>query len=277
MRLPPYDCHVHSHLSGHSSSEMTPAAAAAAARGARLELIVTIEHMPQIFVGESVEEWYSRRNDRGHLDTIYSLAAAVEEDGVLALPGVEVDADPVALDGSLMLDDFHGICWTALSTHYFPDGRTFWTELLPMPEPLRREALDRYVQWVGRVFERGGLNVWAHPGALISRAFLLPDFSRRNLEPLEALFSLMADNGIAFELNELLADKLPRPFLHTYPQLVQAAQAWGVRFVVGSDAHRPGRVGARGWVERVAGEAFLGDYDFLPLEEMKALFRAAPG
>lgn len=277
MTLPPYDCHVHSHLSGHSAAEMTPAAAARSARRAGLELIVALEHMPQVFVGEPPDEWYSRKGDRTHLNTLYSMAAEIEESGVDILPGAEADADPVKLDGSLMLGDLGGIAWTAFATHYYTDGRTFWTELVPMPEPLRQEALGKYTGWLRKAFERGGLSAWAHPGAMMARAFLLPDFSRDNVEPLEPVFALMSENGIAFELNELLADKLPTPYLFSYPELVRQAQAWGIRFVVGSDAHSPGRVGARKWVEQVAREAFLTDYDFVPLEEMKALSQRAAG
>ena len=264
--LPCYDTHVHSHMSGHSEARMTPDNVMAAAKSRRLDGLVMLEHLPQIFPGEPASAWYSRKNDRLHLDALYS--AIGDSGGVKVVKGVEIDPDPVKLDGSLMLDDFSTIDFPVFATHVLPGGKTFWFSAMPMPAPVAEQVLEEYLTMLKKALSQGQVKAWAHPGATIAKAALLKDFSRESIEPLEEVFAIMSERGVAFELNELLAKKLEPPYITSYPQLVDAARAWGIRFVVGSDAHSPENVGVYKWVEAVAWEACLTREDFLDVVEL---------
>lgn len=250
---------------------MRPAAVLAAARSAGLEAVVLLEHVPQVIVGEPADAWYSRRDNRSHLESLYEEVRRTDAAGVAVVAGAELDADPVRHDGRLMLADVSGIGWPVLATHYFPGTRMFWTQLPLAPEPLRKEWLTAYLEAISRALENNRLLAWAHPCDMLALAELLPDFTSGNLQPLEPVFAAMAEREVAFELNELLAEKLPATYLHTYPGLVETARAWGIRFVVGSDAHQLARIGARKWIRQVASAASLHEDDFVTLDELKTL------
>ncbi len=270
--LPGYDTHVHSAYSGHSSTEMTPDAVRRAASSLGLEAVVMLEHVPQIMPGETPHDWYSRKDFRGHLNGLFGQIDALNEDGEkpLLLRGTEVDADPVAMDGSAMLEDFTGVLFPLLTTHFIPGGGAFWYNAPPVAGPAAEVMLARYVDWMLATMDAGRYRALAHPGVMLASAGLVGDFSAASIEAIEPVFAKMRERDVAFELNELVAKKLSRPYIGTYPEMVAVARAWGVRFVVGSDAHSPGNVGRRRWLKHVASEAGLGVEDFLDVDELTA-------
>ena len=266
--LPPYDTHVHSYLSGHSDERMKPELIRDAALRKRLEAVVLLEHVPQIFPKEQANVWYERKNNRSHIDELLVQIDKVKSGKPRLIKGAEVDADPIMLDGTVMLDDLSGLEFPAFATHVVPGGKVFWYDVMPLPPVVAEEVLTKFVDCVKSALASGKFRVWVHPGALIARAGLLEDFSPRNIEVLEEIFAVMADNDVAFELNELLAKKISGPYLDTYVNLVEAARSWGLRFVVGSDAHSPETIGVFKWVPSIAERAYLGKEDFLGLDEL---------
>ncbi|MBN1808279.1 MAG: hypothetical protein JW909_04365 [Planctomycetes bacterium] len=248
---------------------MTPVAISGAAARRKLKSAVILEHVPQIFQGEEPPVWFSRKNDRSHLDLLYSeLDDTAQGGAVLLIKGAEIDIEPVALDGTAMLDDTGGVEYVAMATHLIPGGRSFWFNVGPMPEPVALRMLETYVDWVSAALVTGRFRTWVHPGALIAKAGLVPDFSRRSVVLLEKILSVMSERDVAFELNELLARKITGAYLETYAELVGVARSWGIRFVVGSDAHSPDAVGVFKWVAAVARRAHLTREDFVGPDEL---------
>lgn len=256
-----HDHHTHTIYSKHSDPRMTVENSLAAAEAAGVRRIVVLEHVPEISAERAtIGQWRKGRNQRPQLDDI---AADLDVEtprhpALTVLRGVEVDADPFALDGSAMLDEFSGLDVIIGSTHVLPGGEAFWFDRVSLSPDRAEEVACEWFAWAERFVRSGLIHVLAHPGDLIGARQLVPTFDQPEvLDAFDPILRAMADGKVAFELNELLGSKLPPPYRAAYPALVRRARSFGLKFSVSSDAHRPEIVGKYNWVRELIDGAGL--------------------
>ncbi len=265
------DHHIHTAYSGHSDPAMTIPRIAREAKKAGLRKIVVLEHFPEISPKtKMVADWRESAKDTSALEAIArdisESDAAGNLKGIRVLRGIEVDADPFALDGSLMLPKAEGFDVVVVSAHVFPGGGAFWFDNVTLPPTAARATVERWFDWMEKVLASAAAHSLAHPGDLIGARGLIGRFDEPGiLSRFGKLFDIMADRGIAFELNELLGRKLPDDVRESYPSLVRLAKSRGVRFCVATDAHRPDAIGQYTWVPALIREADLGSKDIVEL------------
>ena len=263
------DHHIHTKYSGHSDPEMSIPRIVEAARAAGLRRIVILEHFPEISPRTRlVEDWRASAADSSVFDKIAADIREVEGElgGLRILRGIEVDADPFRMDGSLMLPDPRGFDVVLLAAHVFPGGSAFWFDNVNLPPTAAMAVVERWFDWMEKVLASAPVHAWAHPGDLIGARSLIDRFDN----PLVMLrfgrlFEIAAERNIVFELNELLGRKLPDPVRESYPALLRLARSRGVRFCLATDAHRPDAVGQYLWVPALIRAADLGSRDIVEL------------
>ncbi|MGH7144524.1 MAG: PHP domain-containing protein [Planctomycetota bacterium] len=264
-----HDFHMHTIYSRHSSMEMTVPTILHQARDLGLRKIVILEHVPEISTRrKEIPEWYKGRNDRSCLDSIAADLAPLQGElrDLRVYRGVELDADPFTLDGSVLLDDLSGIDVVVLSTHVFPGGDAFWYDPVALPPFAAERVAERWFRWLLRCVESAPANILAHPGDLIMARELVPAIQApKVLAAWEPILKTMARRGIAFELNELLATKIKPTYRDKYPALVEFARRCGCKFSVGSDAHQPAKIGRYKWVPWLIDAAHLTPDDMFDL------------
>jgi HisJ family histidinol phosphate phosphatase len=259
------DHHVHTIYSQHSDAEMTVERIVATAAGLGLRRIVILEHIPTIGApGLTLEAWKEGRNRRESLDRI---AADLEQvagrfPAVRVLRGAEVDADPLSLDGAMMLADLSGVDVVLGATHLLPGATAFWYERRVPPREEAGALAQVWREWMLKFVRRGRLHALAHPGDIVGVGQLLPPFDdARTIEFFEPLLEAMREQDVAFELNESLGGKLPPPYREAYPALVLCAREAGLKFAVSSDAHQADKIGRFAWVPHLIEQAGLCEED----------------
>ena len=248
------DHHIHTVYSGHSSRDMTVAAIVEKAAALDLRRIVILEHIPDI-----------QRDRRAVLDGVLGeasreplraigrdLAAVAERGTVRVFRGAEIDADPNARDGRLLLADLSGIDVVMAACHYVADTRAMWFDLAELP----RERLDRlyeiWMVWAMHVAANPAVDVLAHPGAEMASFGAIQRFEGRVLEDFEKLLRLCRKHETAIDLNESMVRRLSPETLAGYETMIETARDLGVRISIGSDAHQLDRIGAYPWLSTLA-------------------------
>jgi HisJ family histidinol phosphate phosphatase len=249
------DDHCHTIYSGHSAADSLVSDMVRSAHERGLSQIVVLEHLPVLPRGITLKQWRKGKNDREHLDFIAEEIEPLRAQfpDLEILRGVELDADPWALDGSLMLDDLSGLDLVVVATHILPGGDAFWFESVQFPEPeVRRELTDLWFDWAEAIVRRGVVDTFAHPGCMVAARGLVASFEGEHvLNRFAQLAALMAEHDVAFELNEGLFQKLPDPCRETYPLVVRAAREAGAQFTIGTDSHSMRSVGHYAWVHEL--------------------------
>ena len=265
---PPFDCdcHIHTIYSGHSGAEMFVPAVMHHAAAMKLRLAVILEHTPIIDSEAYLKpgRWLAGRGDRSAVEAI---AAELGPRRTIFpetrfLLGAEVDADPVALDGSLTLEDLSGVDYVLAATHVLPGGGEFWFDRPTIPEEELAAAQARWLDWLGRVARHPAVDALAHPACEMAACRLAEGFGpgfRRKFAPVA---EAMAENSVAFELNEAAIGRLPPKEAMGYAELVRTVRECGVRFTPGSDAHRGPQLGRFRVVRAVVDAAGLEPEDF---------------
>lgn len=262
-----FDFHLHTVYAKHADSRMTVAEILDFAEAAGLHRIVILEHVPEISRDRNViSRWKTGRNDRRSLELIAEDLRAAEprHPNLEVLRAAEVDADPFSLDGGLMLEDLSGLDLVLGSTHVYPGGEAFWFDRLTLPPAAAAAVARNWMGWAVRVVRNKRIHILAHPGDLVAAPALIPPFDfPETAEFFAPLIQALAETKVAFELNELLGQKLGDPYRETYHLLVRQAKAAGVKFSLGSDAHHPEGIGNFAWVRSLIFDADLGEEDFL--------------
>jgi len=265
---PPFDCdhHIHTIYSGHSGPEMFVPALMHHAAALGLRRAVILEHVPVLDSEAYLRpgRWLSARGDRS---TVAAVAGELDprrpiHPGTRFLLGAEVDADPVALDGSLMLPDLSGIEYVLAATHVLPGGAEFWFDRPLIPEDERPAAQDRWLGWMERVVRNPAVDALAHPACEMAACRLAEGFGPGFLRRFAPVAEAMAECAVAFELNEAAVNRLSTEEAVGYAELVRLARECGVRFAAGSDAHRGPQLGRFVTVRALAEAAGLEPGDF---------------
>jgi len=262
------DLHIHTVYSGHSAADMLVPSICERARALGLARVAILEHVPEISPATAgrIDLWRARRDDRTAIDAILDDVERVRPHfpELEVLVGAEIDADPDALDGSLMLADRSGVDLVVASLHVLPGGRSFWFE--PDEDshgPVDEAAVAEWFAWAERVVRVSRPDVLAHPGSpLVAHGW--PDaFGEDVLARFDPLLDAMRETGCAFELNELVTSKLGAALAAGYARLLARARERCVRFTIGSDAHRLDFVGEFAWAYEAAEAAGLAPEDFV--------------
>jgi histidinol phosphatase-like PHP family hydrolase len=265
---PPFDrdCHVHTIYSGHSGPEMFIPAVMHQAAELKLRRVVILEHAPTLDTEAYLKpgRWLAGRDDRTAVGAI--AAELVPRRGLYPgtefLVGAEVDADPVKLDGSLMLSDCSGVDFVLAATHMVPGGSEFWFDRPQIAEEERPAARARWLAWLARVVANPAVDALAHPACELAACRLAEGFGpafRRKFAPVA---EAMAANSVAFELNEAAVNRLTAEEVLGYAELVRMVRDCGGRFTVGSDAHRGPQLGRFRTVRALVEAAGLEPGDF---------------
>lgn len=259
------DCHVHTIYSGHSGAEMFIPAVMARCAQRRLRRVVILEHVPPITSETYLNpnEWFDGRDDRAALEAVIAEVLPRRErfPGTEFLTGVEADADPQRLDGSLMLSDVGGADVVVAATHLVPGGAEFWFDRPQLPEDEAPETRARWLAWLEAVAANPAVDVLAHPCAELAACRLGGDFGPEFRAAFAPVAAAMAAGGVGFELNEAAVRRFSPQELAGYAALVRRAREAGVRFTVGSDAHRGAQLAEYKLVGPLAEAAGIGEAD----------------
>jgi len=259
------DLHVHTIYSGHSGPEMFIPAVMARAAEAGLREIVILEHVPALNSETYLDlrKWTRGRNDRSVLSAILAEMAPrrAAHPGTRFRAGVEVDADPVRMDGSLMLKDVSGAEVVLAATHLVPGGRGFWFDRPEFPAEEKPGLLAAWIGWLEKLVRRPEVDVLAHPACEMAACKLTGDFSPAFREEFAPALRAMADCGTAFELNEAAIGRFSPEEAAGYVELVRDARDCGVLFSIGSDAHHGDQLGVFNLVPETAAAAGLTEDD----------------
>lgn len=246
MQPPRTDIHTHTIHCGHAKPEQTVAGLLAAADARGLEVLAITEHL----------------HEPAHLERIQKIrdeVAAVEHACTVYI-GAEIDADPVAADGSLMAST-DGLAYVIASTHHYPDSRDWWYSKPELDDAGRARVVDRWFEWVAAIAANPQVDTLAHPGVLFSQNGLTASYDEV-LPRFAELFRVAAAYGKRIELNELAQKKMTAAHRASYPQVIRAAADAGCGLVMVSDAHNPDDVGRFEWVLEIADAAGLGEGAF---------------
>ena len=205
-----FDFHVHTHYSDGTSG---PLAMVEAAEARGLEAVALTDHGPELHVGIFREKLAAMLQD---------IEFARGDAGIPVLAGIE--ANIVDGDGRVDVDEEFAkkLSLFIVSIHSLGN--------LIDPAEVAREYLRRAT----KAIEHRKVDVLGHPFFL--HQSLLPYLSR---EEIEDFVRLAANRGVAMELN--VKYKVPDD------DFLTLCFQEGVKFSIGSDAHKPTEVGRIDW------------------------------
>ncbi|MEM2886349.1 MAG: PHP domain-containing protein [Thermoproteota archaeon] len=246
------DLHVHTVLSGHSAGDLTVENVVRKCLQLRLKALGFAEHVTN-----------AKELERPSL--IEACLPADPPEGLDIYVGAEVDADPVRCDGSLVVPEKHleGLDYVIGSIHHFPKSTLAWWKRSRDEDAQR--VYEMWFEWTVRIVSNPSVDVLGHPAALLGHHKLVKDFGdERVLGDFGEIFRAARKNGVAIELNELVANKVGA-LADGYWRVIERAARSGVKISVGSDAHRLEDVGRLDWCRSVASMAGLTEESlFLP-------------
>jgi putative hydrolase len=208
--LAKFDFHVHTHYSDGTSG---PAEMVEAAEARGLEAVALTDHGPELHVGIFREKLAAMLQD---------IEFARGDAGIPVLAGIEANV----MDGDGRIDadeEFAG------KLDLFVVGIHVLGDLID-PTEVAREYLRRLT----KAIEHRKVDVLAHP--FFFHQSLLPYLSR---EEIEDFVGLTANRGVAMEVNSKY--KVPDD------DFLMLCLREGVKFSIGSDAHKPAEVGRIDW------------------------------
>lgn len=249
----PYDYHIHTNLSGHSSPDMIVGAIIDRATRLGLRRIVILEHTPE--VNRHRDDVVKHKIESFPAPQIDLIAAEVaywrDHTSLEILVGAEIDADPNRRDGRLLCQPPATADVILASTHYTPNEGGYWYELSGLDDERRRSIYREWLSWTLLIAVNPHVDILAHPGVEMAAIGAIDQFSGSILEDFEKILLACRAGKTAFELNELLTKKMPQEKLTSYIEVVAMARDLGVPISIGSDAHALEKIGSYPWVETV--------------------------
>lgn len=232
-----YDSHIHTIHSGHSHSAMTVEAINARWPEVGLERIAITEH---VFTSRDIER-------------IKLIAQGMPLDENVVL-GAEMDADSIALDGTLVAPT-EGIDWVMASFHKFPGLSIWWHDENFREYKEEKVIYDEWIDWVHKVIAIGRPDALAHPGAMICQLSIVEAFEGKVLDDFKDIIQSCKEHGVAVEINEGMQRKITWAQSATYHRIFQLAKQAGAKVVLGSDAHSLPQIGKYVWVRDIVKKA----------------------
>ena len=240
------DYHIHTVYSGHAAEDARVEAMIRRAEQLGLEWVAFLEH-------------YDEPAHQAALDTIRrEVAQAAPRIGVMVGAECTLACDgPPALNGLPRNADLIGF-----SVHQFPSTRVMHFEKADFSPQERRRIFETWLYAVERVLATQPVDLYCHPFFAMPVVGIIADYRDGFAERVRPILSVMAEWGIAFELNATMPRKNPPGMLAGYEEIVRLARSLGVTFAVGSDSHSVACVGERDWIIEMAERIGLGPKDF---------------
>jgi histidinol phosphatase-like PHP family hydrolase len=226
-----YDMHIHTDYCGHAVG-MNVDAILRRADELALDTIAITDHV-------------FRRQD---LAIIEQIAAEVKRarPRCRVIVGAEVDVDGFRADGRLVTDELDDIDYVIAGFHYVPTVGNYPHR--PEDCPLKPERFFKV--WRSSllgIVSNPAVNTLAHPGRLVAASLDLDVWFDTILAVYAEVAQRSAENGIAWEINELTGQRLTDRWRDQWHRIYQVALDAGVRLIYGSDAHE---------LHQIAGDAF---------------------
>lgn len=240
-----YDSHLHTIYSGHSHPTMTVDAVIRQMQEMRLRQIAITEH---VFM-------------KPDLNNIEKIAGQIPSGTENVLLGAEMDADAMALDGTLVAPT-DGIDWVIVSFHKFPGTSIWWHEDYRKAKE-EKTIYQEWLDWVHKVIAVSRPDALGHPGAMICQLSIIEEFDGRVLRDFAEIVDSCREYGVAIELNEATHGKMRPRQKETYYRVFRLAKEKGVKIVLGSDAHSLPKIGNYLWAREIVGKAGIERSDFI--------------
>jgi histidinol phosphatase-like PHP family hydrolase len=259
--IPNYDIHTHTVHCGHAAEDATVANMAAQAVTAGLATYGFSEHC----LRSEHEQW---------INLIRDEMRELPPGPTRFLLGVELDADPIAADGSFVA--WPEVDYVIMALHFLPGGLGHWEFDRDAHSPDERAEIGRrWLDWYAATVDRGGFEILAHPLREPISLGLLDLRERPTFDRAVAILEAAAAKHMAFELNngwcQGVADLGQRD---AFMALAREARAVGMRFSRGSDAHAIEHVGGCGAIGGLAADLALTAADWVSVDDVLALHQA---
>ena len=247
--LPAVDMHIHTVYCGHASADMTLENIVRRAEQIGLKQIAVTEH---ICNHQHMERLSILQNEFDRLDPAITVRL-----------GAEVDVDHRYTDGRFVEQIPERFRPLIISTHGYPGSILLWCDDGRASKRTKRRLLKNWFRWATAAVNREGVDIFAHPGVMVSREGPEIRFEGELLDRFTDVFAAMRAHGVAFEINEHVKRKLLGPGQHeTYHNLPALAVERGVKLSVGSDSHKLEQIGDFDWVSSIAEQASVEPNDF---------------
>ena len=228
-----YDLHIHVEYCGHAPGMTVPAIIT---RAEQLNL-KTIAFTCHIFSENDIAILAKVRSDIKKTGTDLNV-----------IVGAEIDTDGDHHDGRLITNNFNEMDYIVAGIHYIPSVNIL--PHTPADNPLTPE--DFFNKWrttILGLLTNEKINTFAHPGRLLATACDLDIFFDDALCVFAQAAKLSAKNNIAWEINELNAQKIPKKYHERWHEIYKIALAASVPLVYGSDAHTVNAVGTHDFTQ----------------------------
>lgn len=252
--LPAHDLHNHTTYCGHAAEDATVANLVERAEKVGLETFGFSEH---VIFPEDVDRIARIRDDLARLEQGIPR--------VRILVGVEIDADPLNLDGRLVADP-GPVDYIILSPHRIPEyGIGHWQfKSLALSRDEQLRLADVWLDWYAACIERNEVDILGHPFREPITLGLLSLKQERTFARILEILRRAAHLSLVFELNNGWAIGLQElGQFEEYVVLVRELKKCGMKFSRGSDSHGEADVGTCDGIRRLAREAGLEQHDWL--------------
>lgn len=262
-----FDQHIHTNASPDGHADAAAIVAAAQAKG--LTHIALTDHyeacppIPELFPDHG-KKWFPAAVDR-YRQVIANAwdnamqAQALAGDGLTVVAGLELGNPLDDLPRTEEILATHDYGFLLASQHNNPDRPDFYY-LQQFPEIDLMAELDRYFEAVYATVQWGKFHSLAHltyPFRYIPADRMPPDTSRWD-EQIDAILRLLAEKGLAMEVNTAGLRKGVGVTSPDLPIIKRFKQRGGEFVTVGSDAHIAEDIGA----DLAAGEALCREAGF---------------
>ena len=218
MIVPSVDYHLHTVHCGHSDEAMTVANVIREAEAMGLEEIAFLEHV------DSPEQKGLVARIRGEVERARPrLRVLVGAECALAQrwppePGfIPPDAD-----------------FVGFSIHHHPTTQVPHWERPGFADDVRDRIYDAWFTAVRTVLVEHDVDLFCHPFFAMPIGGIILNYAGAFVESARPVLDVMAERGVAFELNGTMPLKNPEGMLLGYLDLVREAKRAGVKFSVGS-------------------------------------------
>ena len=237
------DGHVHTKLCHHAVGEMEAYVAAALACG--LEEIIFLEHF-ETGINYREATWLTADEFLFYHYECRRLAQKYEG-RIRVGAGVEIGLNPLRIDEIRDFISGHEWAWVGLSYHYIEENGEHLNMLSRKQENINRFAaighekvLTRYFSDLCAALGLLKVDVVCHLDAPL-RYCQGVHFTAEHWSLIDEILGEMARKKIALEVNTSGFAVRGAPF--PGPAIIDRARRFGLKFVAGSDAHRPQDVG----------------------------------
>ncbi len=255
---PNHDLHNHTIHCDHARENATVKNLIFKAADLQLECLGISEH---VRFSEEAENIENIKRDLKEIE--------IPENFPRILLGVELDPDPIYMDGRFVAD-IENLDYTMMSIHRMPQiGIGVWKyKKLEHTNKELEKMGHLWMEFLEACIEYSSFNILGHP---VRFPIELNLFDIKNdivfLRVVDILKKL-ADKKTAFEINDKLAGILMNSgYMEIYADLIKELKKYGVKFCRGSDSHSLGKVGSWNNAQCLVSLSGITDEDWIKPEE----------